>query len=94
MWIAKFTHIPHCRAKFRRGNGKVAKLQGIQWLDSSIDSKITSNLNFGSLNLKPYKEGSLSDKHNLEEEEEGWWIYVKASNRCHRTSHLETTATL
>jgi hypothetical protein len=37
----------------------VAKLQGIQWLDSSIDFKITSNLNFGSLNLKPYKEGSL-----------------------------------
>jgi len=71
----------------------VAKLQGIQWLDSSIDSKITSNLNFGCLNLKPYKEGSLSDKHNLQEEE-GWWICGKASNWCHRTSHLETTATL
>jgi hypothetical protein len=71
----------------------VAKLQGIQWLDSSIDSKITSNLNFGSLNLRPCKEGSLSDKHNLQEEE-GWWIRVKASNWWHRTSHLETTATL
>jgi hypothetical protein len=71
----------------------VAKLQAIQWLDSSIDSKITSNLNFGSRNLKPYKEGSLSDKHNLQEEE-GWWICVKASTWCHRTSHLETTATL
>jgi hypothetical protein len=71
----------------------VAKLQGIQWLDSSIDSKITSNLSFGSLNIKPYKEGSLSDKHNLQEEG-GWWIGVKASNWCHRTSHLEMTATL
>jgi hypothetical protein len=71
----------------------VAKLQGIQWLDSSIDSKITSNLNFGSLNLKPYKEGSLRDKHNLEEEE-GWWICVKASNWWHRRSRVETTATL
>jgi hypothetical protein len=77
-----------------RGNGKVAKLQGIWWLDSSIDSKITSNLNFGSLNLKPYKEGSLRDKHNLEEEEEGWWICVKASNWWHITSALETTVTL
>jgi hypothetical protein len=71
----------------------VAKLQGIQWLDSRIDCKITSNLNFGSLNLKPYKERSLSDKHNLQEEE-GWWMRVKASNWCNRTSHLETTATL
>jgi len=71
------------------------KLQGIQWLDSSIDSKITSNLNFGSPNLRSCKEGSLSDKNNLQEEaEEGWWICVKASNWCHRTSHLETTATL
>jgi hypothetical protein len=70
----------------------VSKLQGIQWLDSSIDSKITFNLNFGGLNLKPYKEGSLSEKHNLEEE--GWWMCVKASKWCHRTSHLETTATL
>jgi hypothetical protein len=57
----------------------VAKLQGIQWLDSSIDSKITSNLDFGSLSPKPYTEGSLSDKHKLEEKE-GWWICVKASN--------------
>jgi hypothetical protein len=71
----------------------VGKLEGIQWLDSSIDSKITSNLNFGSLNPKPYKEGSLSEKHNLQEEE-GWWIRVKASNWCHRTSCVETTATL
>jgi hypothetical protein len=71
----------------------VAKLQGIQWVDSSIESKITSNLNYGSLNLKSYKEGSLSDKHNSQEEE-GWWIRVKASNWCKRTSHLETTAKL
>jgi hypothetical protein len=75
------------------GTGKVAKLQGIQWLDSSIDSKITSNLNFGGLNLKPHKEGSLSEKHNLQEEK-GWWMPVKASNWCHRTSYLETTVRL
>jgi len=69
-------------------------VQGIDWLDSSIDSRISCNLNFGSLNLKLYKEGSLREKHNLQEKEEGWWIHIKASNWCHRTSHLETTATL
>jgi len=64
MWIAKFTYTPLPSQILKgelnvSGNGKVAKLQGIQWLDSSIDFKITSNLNFGSLNVKPYKEGSL-----------------------------------
>jgi hypothetical protein len=77
MWMARFTHTP-LRAKFRRGelkvsgNGKVAKLQGIQWFDSSIDSKITSNLNFGSLNLKCYKEGSLSEKHKKKKKVGGY----------------------
>jgi hypothetical protein len=48
---------------------------------------------FWKSKLQLYKEGSLRDKHNLQEEE-GWWIHVKASNWWHRTSRLETTATV